>query len=326
MNKDHYNSLCEERWPRGRRRTPGERIASNRRSWVQIPFSPPEGEEGGIFPLFYFIMKTAEILKKYNIFLKKSLGQNYLTSTNIPKKIVNFTEIDKSFVCIEIGTGLGILTSEISKRAKIVFSYEIDKRLIQVHKDLIKENNVIIKYENFLKADLNIYRGEKIAYVANIPYNITSPILEKIFFDSPKFEFIVLMVQREFAQRMNASMSTKEYGAMTVNLNTQADFIKGFDVKSSEFIPKPKVDSSVIKILPNYKIKKSDFKEFRKFVNLCFSQRRKKLKNNLKNISENPLELLKTVSIDENARAEQLSIKEFINLFYAYKKYKEITS
>jgi len=249
-----------------------------------------------------------------------------LTSTNIPKKIVNFTEIDKSFVCIEIGTGLGILTSEISKRAKIVFSYEIDKRLIQVHKDLIKENNVIIKYENFLKADLNIYRGEKIAYVANIPYNITSPILEKIFFDSPKFEFIVLMVQREFAQRMNASMSTKEYGAMTVNLNTQADFIKGFDVKSSEFIPKPKVDSSVIKILPNYKIKKSDFKEFRKFVNSCFSQRRKKLKNNLKNISENPLELLKTVSIDENARAEQLNIKEFINLFYAYKKYKEITS
>ena len=220
-------------------------------------------------------MKTTEILKKYNIFLKKSLGQNYLTSSNIPKKIVNFTKIDKSFFCIEIGTGLGILTSEISKKAGFVLSYEIDKRLIKVHKDLIKDNNVIIKYENFLKADLNIYKNKKIAYVANIPYNITSPILEKIFVESPKFEFIVLMVQKEFAQRMNADIGTKDYGAMTINLNTQADFIKGFDVKPSEFIPKPKVDSSVIKILPKFKIKESDFKEFRKFVNLCFSQRRK---------------------------------------------------
>jgi len=265
-------------------------------------------------------MKTLEILKKYNITLKKSLGQNYLLNENIPKKMVSFSKLDDSFTCIEIGTGLGILTLELSKYVKNVISFEIDRRLDTIHKDILDKKNITIKYEDFLKTNLNIFEGKKIAYIANIPYNITSPLLEKIFSESPEFEFIVLMVQKEFAQRMNAKEGTKAYGAMTVNLNSQAKIENGFTVKPDEFIPKPKVESSVIKLIPDYKVDKEHFNEFRKFVNLCFSQRRKKLKNNLKKITEDPEKLLNSVSIDEDIRAEKLKTEEFKKLFFAYKK------
>ena len=114
-------------------------------------------------------MKTLEILKKYNIALKKSLGQNYLLNENIPKKMVNFSKLDDSFTCIEIGTGLGILTLELSKYVKNVISFEIDRRLNTIHKDLLDKKNITIKYEDFLKTNLNIFEGEKIAYIANIP-------------------------------------------------------------------------------------------------------------------------------------------------------------
>ncbi|KUK15903.1 MAG: Ribosomal RNA small subunit methyltransferase A [Petrotoga mobilis] len=151
-------------------------------------------------------MKTSEWLKKYDIRLKKGLGQNFLSNSNVAHEIVRKSEIDENDVIIEIGTGNGILTEEISKKAKKVITFEIDERF----KPLLEERfegskNVEIHFEDFLNTDLSKFKGiSKLKYIANIPYYISSKILEKIFIESPKFEYAIFMFQKEFGQRLMA--------------------------------------------------------------------------------------------------------------------------
>lgn len=259
-------------------------------------------------------MKTGEWLKKYNIFLKKSLGQNFLSTQEYAKRIVQRAGIEKDDTVIEIGPGAGTLTEEIAKTGASVFAYEIDERL----KPLLNERfndfkNVHIEFIDFLKADLSKFRRPK--YVANIPYYITSPILEKIFLETPDFQIATLMVQKEYSDRMLAT-SGKSYSPLSIFVQFYCHVEKLITIPPHAFIPNPKIDSTVIKLTPKINIPDIDNKKFFKFIHVAFSQRRKTIKNNLKQIfGDKTEEILKKCNINPKTRPENITIKQFIELF-----------
>lgn len=267
-------------------------------------------------------MNYERLLKKLKIFPKKSLGQNFLTNKNIAYRIVRSADVKVDETILEIGVGTGILTEELAKQAKIVVGFEIDRNMRKVHLDLLSMDNVEIIYDDFLKHDLYNYSGEKLKYVANIPYNITSPLLEKIVFNGPRFISAVLMVQKEFAERLLAKNGSKKYGSLTVKMNAFLDITKKMDISRKNFYPVPNVDTTVVKldIKKDFLIDFSKRKEFNKFVNACFSHRRKQLKNNLKAFIEDPEKFLESYGINTKIRAEELSIEQFVSLFKGYQR------
>lgn len=262
-------------------------------------------------------MKTSEWLKKYDIRLKKGLGQNFLSNSTVSHEIVKKSEIDENDVIIEIGTGNGILTEEIAKKAKKVITFEIDERL----KPLLEERfegskNVEIHFEDFLNTDLSKFKDiPKLKYIANIPYYISSKILEKIFEESPKFEYAIFMFQKEFGQRLIAK-SKKSYSPLSIFVQTYCTVERIMDVSKNNFIPIPKVDSVILKFNPVYKyVEEIDPKDFMKFVHICFSKRRKTIKNNLKEIIPDTEKYLTEVQIDPSSRPEDIPIETYIQLY-----------
>ncbi|RLL88529.1 dimethyladenosine transferase [Petrotoga sp. HKA.pet.4.5] len=262
-------------------------------------------------------MKTSEWLKKYDIRLKKGLGQNFLSNSTVSHEIVKKSEIDENDVIIEIGTGNGILTEEIAKKAKKVITFEIDERL----KTLLEERfegskNVEIHFEDFLNTDLSKFKDiPKLKYIANIPYYISSKILEKIFEESPKFEYAIFMFQKEFGQRLMAK-SKKSYSPLSIFVQTYCTVERIMDVSKNNFIPIPKVDSVILKFNPVYKyVEEIDPKDFMKFVHICFSKRRKTIKNNLKEIIPDTEKYLTEVQIDPSSRPEDIPIETYIQLY-----------
>ncbi|RLL86144.1 16S rRNA (adenine(1518)-N(6)/adenine(1519)-N(6))-dimethyltransferase RsmA [Petrotoga sp. Shatin.DS.tank11.9.2.9.3] len=262
-------------------------------------------------------MKTSEWLKKYDIRLKKGLGQNFLSNSTVSHEIVKKSEIDENDVIIEIGTGNGILTEEIAKKAKKVITFEIDERL----KPLLEERfegskNVEIHFEDFLNTDLSKFKDiPKLKYIANIPYYISSKILEKIFEESPKFEYAIFMFQKEFGQRLMAK-SKKSYSPLSIFVQTYCTVERIMDVSKNNFIPIPKVDSVILKFNPLYKyVEEIDPKDFMKFVHICFSKRRKTIKNNLKEIIPDTEKYLTEVQIDPSSRPEDIPIETYIQLY-----------
>lgn len=262
-------------------------------------------------------MKTSEWLEKYGIRLKKGLGQNFLSNSTVSHEIVKKSEIDENDVIIEIGTGNGILTEEIAKKAKKVITFEIDERL----KPLLEERfegskNVEIHFEDFLNTDLSKFKDiPKLKYIANIPYYISSKILEKIFEESPKFEYAIFMFQKEFGQRLMAK-SKKSYSPLSIFVQTYCTVERIMDVSKNNFIPIPKVDSVILKFNPVYKyVEEIDPKDFMKFVHICFSKRRKTIKNNLKEIIPDTEKYLTEVQIDPSSRPEDIPIETYIQLY-----------
>jgi len=267
-------------------------------------------------------LKTSEWLKKYDIKLKKSLGQNFLSNSNITHEIIKRSQIDENDVIIEVGTGNGILTEELSKKAKKVISFEIDERLKPLLKDRFEgSKNVEIHFEDFLGANLSQFKDiSKLKYIANIPYYISSKILEKIFEESPKFEYAIFMFQKEFGQRLMAK-SKKSYSPLSIFVQTYCTVEKIMDVSKNNFIPIPKVDSVILKFEPIYKyIDEIDPKDFMKFVHICFSKRRKTIKNNLVDIIPNAEKYLKETKIDPLSRPEDIPLEAYIELYNAIPK------
>lgn len=259
-------------------------------------------------------MKTSEWLKKYNIYLKKSLGQNFLSTQEYAKKIVQKSGITNNDTVIEIGPGAGTLTETLAQTGANVYAFEIDERLKPLLEERFKDyNNVHIQFIDFLKADLSNF--DKPKYVANIPYYITSPILEKIFMETPDFQLATLMVQKEYGDRMIAT-SGKNYSPLSIFVQFFCTVEKIITVPPHAFIPNPKVDSVVIKLTPKDNIPNIDKKKFFKFVHIAFSQRRKNIKNNLKQLfGENTDQILEKCGIDPKTRPENISIEKFIELF-----------
>ncbi len=252
---------------------------------------------------------------------KKSLGQNFLQDKNILENIVKVANIEGNSLTIEIGPGSGNLTKEIAKVSNQVLCYEIDDRL-ETYLDVnLKDfTNIQIIFDDFLKRNLNNDLKDKkydnLYLVANLPYYITTPIIEKVINSNLKFKKIVIMIQKEVGERFNAKPGSKEYNSLTVYLNYYFNLNKEFIVSRNCFIPKPNVDSIVISLenkdnLLNLK----DKNKFNKLLKDSFKFKRKTIKNNLKNYDLNIIsKVLEKYHFTLSSRAEELPLEVFVDL------------
>lgn len=255
-----------------------------------------------------------------NFEYKKSLGQNFLIDKNIINKIINSINLKEEPLIIEIGPGSGALTKELVKLNANIISFEIDTRLKSELDKLCNENNNLeIIYEDFLKINLKEFLKQKkyknLYFVANLPYYITTAIINKITEESNPKEMI-LMVQKEVADRFSAHPNTRDYGSISVFLQYNYDISKVVLVPKTCFYPSPKVDSVVIKFeTRENKVKALNEEKFYKLIKDSFQFKRKNLKNNLKGYNQDKInEILKEYNKDLTARAEEISVEEFINI------------
>lgn len=222
---------------------------------------------------------TKDILNENGIKLNRNLGQNYLIDKNKRDQIIDFGNITKDDVVLEIGTGIGTLTIELAKRAKKVIAIEQDSNICEIlAKRLEKENidNVELINDDALKVDFAPFNK----IISNLPYQISSPITFK-FLDYD-FDLAILMYQKEFAQRMNGEVGSKNYSRLSAMLYFKCDVEKMTDVSCESFIPKPQIDSTVVKLTPKENtIAEEDFKTYSKFTKALFQHRNKKIRNAL---------------------------------------------
>ncbi|MGN0108286.1 MAG: 16S rRNA (adenine(1518)-N(6)/adenine(1519)-N(6))-dimethyltransferase RsmA [Hominilimicola sp.] len=264
------------------------------------------------------------IQEKFGFTFKKGLGQNFLTSRNVLEEIVDAADIDSGV--IEVGPGFGVLTSELAKKSDKVVTVEIDERLIDVLKYTLSDcTNVKIVNADILKLDLHKliqeeFDGARISLAANLPYYITTPIITKLLEEKLPLKNIVVMVQKEVAQRMAAKPSSKDYGAITVLCQYYTEPSVVTNVPASLFVPPPKVDSAVLKLRLREKpaVRVTDEKMFFRVVKAAFSQRRKTLLNclcaNFSLPKDEISALLDGLGIIPSRRGETLSLQEFADI------------
>lgn len=251
-----------------------------------------------------------------NFEYKKSLGQNFLIDNNIIKKISDSIKPTSKDLIIEIGPGAGALTKELVKKDAEVICFEIDTRLKEVLES-INSDNLKVNFIDFLKVNLKEYindKYEKLYFVGNLPYYITTAIINKIIGESDPEE-ITIMVQKEVGDRFAAKPNTREYNSLSVFLQYHFDIVTVCKVSKNCFEPKPKVDSVVVKFIKKEKKYVKNELHFYKLVKDSFMQKRKNLRNNLKNYDLDKInEVLNKYNKDLTARAESLSIEEFIDI------------
>lgn len=277
------------------------------------------------------LSKTKKILNEYELKANKRFGQNFLIDDNILERIILASNIEKNDLIIEIGPGLGNLTEYILDEAKYSLLVEIDKNMINVlnNRFLDKEKYEIIN-EDVLKVDIDnlidkIEKEKKIKFddvkvVANLPYYITTPILFKLLQSSNRINKIVVMVQKEVAERMVAEPKTKDYGILTLMVEYLSDAKIEFIVPRESFIPAPNVTSAIISLNKNKKYKVNNEELLFTLIHSAFAQRRKKMVNSLfstrfENLSKEEIEKIFVKSgISINSRAEELDLKSYITL------------
>ncbi len=250
---------------------------------------------------------------------KKSLGQNFLIDKNIISKIVTEVSACNDDLIIEIGPGRGALTKELKRKQAHLICYEIDQDLAGILSKLEDEKTKII-WQDFLKSrideDIKDIKYNKLYIVGNLPYYITTPIIEHIMDSNIDFEKLIIMVQREVADRFMANIHTKEYGYITVVLNYYFEVSKVTDVSRYCFNPVPKVESTVLRLVPRKEKEELDFNKFKEFLKVCFSQKRKTLKNNLKGYDWHKIKnVLNKYHMTESVRAEEISKDVFVEIF-----------
>ncbi|WP_146550897.1 16S rRNA (adenine(1518)-N(6)/adenine(1519)-N(6))-dimethyltransferase RsmA [Rummeliibacillus suwonensis] len=272
-------------------------------------------------------VRTKEILKKYGFSFKKSLGQNFLIDPNILRNIVGYADLTKESAAIEIGPGIGALTEHLARAAGKVVSFEIDQRLLPVLEDTLSPySNVKIVHSDVLKADVASIIKEELAHykdimvVANLPYYVTTPILLKLITENLPIRGMVVMMQKEVADRISATPGTKAYGSLSIAVQYYMNAEVVMTVPKTVFMPQPNVDSAVLRLtrreeLPVRVIDESFLFEV---VRSSFAQRRKTILNNLqsqlpngKEKKEYILSALAEVNIEPTRRGETLSIVEF---------------
>ena len=249
---------------------------------------------------------------------KKSLGQNFLYDTNLLKAIAKDGDITCEDVVLEIGAGAGTLTEVLAQNSKKVISFEIDKSLIPILEERQKHNpNIEFHFQDFMEAEIENLFDEKARVVANIPYYITTPIIFKLVDHIEKFSSILVLIQKEVAERFASRFGTKDYGITSVILQAIFDVSIPRIVKKECFTPSPKVDSALCKLVPHNKYPNLDFDAFKNFVHISFSMRRKTLINNLKNNFEKEkiILALNKFGYVETVRPEEISVENFINIF-----------
>lgn len=274
--------------------------------------------------------QTRSILKKHNLNIKKSLGQNFIIDLNVLHHIVEAAELNSHMGVIEVGPGLGSLTEQLAKHTSKVLAYELDKRLIPILKEnLAAYPHIHILQQDILKANLtedittHFTQGQPIAIVANLPYYITTPILFHFIESGIHFSNMVVLLQKEVAQRIVAEPGTKDYGSLSIAVQyyTQPSIVRM--VPKTVFIPQPNVDSAVLRLTKREQpiVSVEDELFFFRVVRACFAQRRKIILNNLLHHfgsqDENKrtvLDVLESCAIDSKRRGETLTISEFAQL------------
>ena len=255
-----------------------------------------------------------------NFIYKKSLGQNFLNDNNVLDRILECVPIKDKSLVIEIGPGSGNLTKRLAKVATNVLCYEIDDREEVLDDNLKDFHNIKIIFADFLKRnikeDIKEFAYSNLYLVANLPYYITTPIIEKIIDSNLPFEYITVMIQKEVGDRFNAKPGMREYNSLTVYLNYYFDLKKEFIVSRNSFTPKPRVDSMVISLIKKDNLLYlKDKDKFNKVLKDSFKYKRKNIKNNLKNYDlEKVLEILKKYDYDLTVRAEDLPLEVFVSL------------
>ncbi|NLL62887.1 MAG: 16S rRNA (adenine(1518)-N(6)/adenine(1519)-N(6))-dimethyltransferase RsmA [Ruminococcaceae bacterium] len=272
------------------------------------------------------INQIKKILSKHGFSLSKSLGQNFIIDDSVCPRMAEEAVFNDNIGVIEIGPGIGVLTVELAKRAKKVVTIELDERLLPILNETLEDyDNIVLIHGDVLKINFQKIieenlKGMQIVVCANLPYYITSPIIMKLLEKKLPIETIVVMVQAEAADRLCANVGTRKAGAVTVAVNFYATVKELFFVSKEAFMPSPKVDSKVIRLL----IKKDPInivkneKDFFSMIKMGFSKRRKTILNSLisDKISKEKLEAtLDELKISKTSRIEQLSMNELITIF-----------
>lgn len=252
-----------------------------------------------------------------NFDYKKSLGQNFLMDKNIIKKISDSVIPGEKDLIVEIGPGAGALTKELVKKNCDVICFEIDTRLKEILES-IESDKLKIVFNDFLKVNLKEYieknKYEKIHFIGNLPYYITTAIINKIINESTP-EDITVMVQKEVGDRFMSEPNSRDYGSLSVFLQYNFDVKRVVNVNKRCFEPIPKVDSVVVKLTKNKKYQANNEEKFYKLVKDSFTQKRKNLRNNLRNYDlEKIEEVLKKYNKDLTARAESISVEQFVEI------------
>ena len=273
--------------------------------------------------------ETLFLMKKYNITANKNYGQNFLIDENAVEEIIYSSEISKTDLVIEIGPGLGTLTSKLLEKAGKVICIELDSKMITVLNDRFSlYNNFELLHEDVLKVDLNslidlnLKKSNliKCKVVANLPYYITTPIIMKLLEEKLHLASITVMVQKEVALRLTDVPGGKDCGAITYTIHYYSNPKMILNVPKSSFIPAPKVDSAVIKldILENNNFNITNEKLFFQIIKYAFMQKRKTLLNSLTNSKIASIETLEkmllSLNLNPSIRAERLSIEDFVNI------------
>lgn len=271
------------------------------------------------------LKKTKQICKLYDIKPTRSKGQNFLVNSEIYNQIIEIADINKDDNVLEVGPGLGFLSFKLAERVRNVVSVELDDNLANV----LQERAVNEKVKNFrvinadaLKVDISSIFEDKFKIVANIPYNITSVLLRKIFSYDNLPQSITFLVQKEVAQRIVADAGNMNMLALSVQYYSDAKIEK--IVKPGNFWPKPKIDSAIINIRIKDNTSNMDAESFFSFAKNGFSSKRKMLKNNLVKKydieSEVIFEVLEKLNLNKKVRAQELSLEEWMDLYLLLNK------
>jgi 16S rRNA (adenine1518-N6/adenine1519-N6)-dimethyltransferase len=257
----------------------------------------------------------------------KKLGQHFLTDKNTVQKIIDITGVTSSDDVLEIGPGKGALTIPLAGKVKSVTAVEKDSRMVDFLQELLVKNNienVDVINKDILKTDIKEISDSKknrLKVAGNLPYNISSPLLEKLILNRDYISIAFLMFQYEFAERLTAAPGSRDYGAITVMTRYETGVEKLFEVNRNVFYPRPGVGSIVVKIDMEkpYPVRALDDKIFKLVVKGAFAQRRKTIKNSLKVISghfsgEQVIKALEECGVDSHRRAETLDMDEFLCL------------
>ena len=278
--------------------------------------------------------KTKKIVEKYGFSFKKNFGQNFLVDERVLGKIVSSAEISKDDVVIEVGPGIGTLTQALAKEAYKVVAVEIDTTLVPILGELLSDfDNIEIINADILKVDVNAiaekYPDKKIKMVANLPYYITTPIIMNVLENHIPVESITVMIQKEVAYRMKAQPSTKDYGSLSLAVQYYCEPYLVANVPQNCFMPRPNVDSAVIKltVMDKPKVQVNNEKFMFEFIKAAFSQRRKTLVNcifssGLLTLSKDEIgKMLNGLGYDERVRGESLTLEDYGKITDEAEKY-----
>ena len=279
---------------------------------------------------------TKEIINKYSFAFQKKFGQNFLIDSNVLESIIRGAEITKDDFVLEIGPGIGTMTQYLCEAARQVVAVEIDKMLIPILEDTLSEyDNVEVINQDVLKVDIKSLAEEKnngkpIKVVANLPYYITTPIIMGLFESGVPIDSITIMVQKEVADRMQTGPGSKDYGALSLAVQYYATAKVILNVSATCFMPRPNVDSAVIKLTRHKEptVNVADEKLMFKIIRASFNQRRKTLVNGLKNSpelsfsKEQIVKATEKIGKPETIRGEALTLEEFAELANAFTELK----